>query len=101
MARPLPIRKREDPPDDAAVVIRAGVMESGALGRAANEMQELYGALVDRVRVRCERPRSVPESAPCGVPPGPALHGRPRANGRLRAPADVHSTAFQPAVARP
>lgn len=51
MARPLPIREREDPPDETAVVIRAGIMEAAALGRAADEMQRLYGVLA--ISVEC------------------------------------------------
>ncbi len=45
MAGRLPIREREDPPDDAAVIIRAGIMQVAALARAANEAYELYGIL--------------------------------------------------------
>jgi hypothetical protein len=45
MAPPLPIREGEHPPDDAAVVIRAGVMEHATLRRAASEMHKLYGIL--------------------------------------------------------
>lgn len=51
MPRPLPIRRHEEPPDDAVVVIRAGVMEAAAVGRAANEMQRLYGVLA--ISVEC------------------------------------------------
>jgi hypothetical protein len=45
MRRPLPIRQGEQPPGDATVLVRAGVMEEAALRRAANEMHELYGVL--------------------------------------------------------
>lgn len=44
MASPLPIR-REHPPDDAVVVVRAGVMERDAIERAALLSFDLYGVL--------------------------------------------------------
>lgn len=44
MVQPLPIRK-ETPPDDAVVVIRAGVMEPRAVEDAASRCFEGYGIL--------------------------------------------------------
>ncbi len=56
----LPIREGEPPPDDATVVIRAGVMEAATLRRAANEMQRLYAVLA--VSVECALDGSVLEA---------------------------------------
>jgi hypothetical protein len=44
MVQPLPIR-RERPPDDGVVVIRAGVMERGGIEVAASRCFEGYGVL--------------------------------------------------------
>jgi hypothetical protein len=44
VVQPLPIRQ-ESPPDDAAVVIRAGVMERRAVEDAASRCFEGYGIL--------------------------------------------------------
>lgn len=44
MVEPLLIRQ-EEPPDDAVIVIRAGVMDSGDLGKSAMQCFERYGLL--------------------------------------------------------
>jgi hypothetical protein len=45
MAPSLPIREGEPPPDDAAVVIRAGVMTAAHIENAASQCLELRGVL--------------------------------------------------------
>ena len=42
---PLPIRAEEPPPDDAVVVIRAGVMSDESVEEAASRYLEKYGVL--------------------------------------------------------
>ncbi len=44
MVQPLPIR-REQPPDDAVVVVRAGVMDRQSLERAARQCFDGWGVL--------------------------------------------------------
>jgi hypothetical protein len=82
MAQQLPIREREHPPDDAAVIIRAGVMGAVALGRAADRMQRLYGVLA--ISVECAFDASVLEAC---RNPRLVAYGRVRLStaGRVRA----------------
>jgi len=44
MTRPLPLRA-EQPPDDATIIVRAGVMSADSLRRAAQRSFDLYAVL--------------------------------------------------------
>ena len=44
MTRPLPLRA-EHPPDDATIIVRAGVMSADSLRRAAQRSFDLYAVL--------------------------------------------------------
>lgn len=66
MARPLPLRS-EQPPDDATVVVRAGVLGVDAVRRAAQRSFELYavfglsveGVIGTTVRQACRSERVI------------------------------------------
>ncbi len=95
MAPSLPIREAEPPPDDAAVVIRAGVMVVADIERAASQCLELRGVLA--ISVEAVLGTTVAEA--CASSPRLSQYRQVRLSsfGRLRAA----GFAVLPTFARP
>jgi len=93
MVRPLPIR-REQPPDDTVVVIRAGVMDRGSIEEAASRCFDGYGVL----GISVEAVIDVAVAEACRTSRGLARYRQVRLStfGRLRTSGFAVVATFRP-----